>query len=86
MKIPDIDLRVDLINGNFELNDESIIFMTLVRTRIHDLAVELVDACPDDANVGRLIAAIDHLQLTKNLFCDAIILGNEARNRKPKTE
>lgn len=77
-----IQIRVDMLNGSFDLDPETLAFMKLSRETIAAAADTLNKARPQNANVGRFIAAIDHLQQTKNLFCDAVILGNEEENRK----
>lgn len=79
-----IQVRVDMINGQFGLDEETLKFMRLVREEIAALAEKLSKARPESANIGRFIAAVDHLQQTKNLFCDAAILGNEEDNRAKK--
>ena len=78
---PAVKLRVDMVNGNFELDQESLDFMKLVREKIAEVAETLRERSPDHCDVGRLIAAIDKLQEAKNTFCDAAILGNEKENR-----
>ena len=70
-----------MINGQFDLDAETIAFMKLARETISEAAEKLSKARPQNANVGRFIAAVDHLQQSKNLFCDAAILGNEEANR-----
>ena len=81
---PAIDVRVDMVNGNFELNKESKAFMNFAREECAALAKKLGDARPPTADVGRFIAALDHLQILKNLLCDSVIIGNELENRKKR--
>lgn len=83
-KIEAISVRVDMINGQFDLNDETTKFMKLVREKHSQLAKELQDAAPETCDVGRFIAALDSLQHTKNLFCDSAIIGSETTSRKKR--
>ena len=79
-----IKLRADMIDGQFELDTNTVAFMTWIRQACAALAQEARQRAPDTCDVGRLIAAVDHLQQTKNLFCDAVILGHEATERKKR--
>lgn len=81
---PALALRVDLIDGQFDLSGETLAFMNAVRTEIKKTARLIVSMAPRDCDTGRLIAAVDSLQHTKNLFCDAAILGCEAEARKKR--
>lgn len=55
--------------------------MAAVRINIATVANELRVLAPGTCDVGRFIAALDHLQQAKNLFCDSAILGLEAKRR-----
>lgn len=77
-----VKLRVEMIDENFDLGEEELKFIKLSRELISELADKLSKACPTNANVGRFIAAIDHLQQTKYLVSDAVTLGAEEDNRK----
>ena len=79
---PAIDVRVDMINGMFDLDKDTKDFMNLARQECAALASKLNAARPLTVDVGRFIAALDHIQYVKNLLCDAAILGNELDNRK----
>lgn len=79
-------LRADFINGQFELNDETKEFMNWVRTECGKLAHEALARAPTTTNPGRFIAALDSLQATKNLFCDAVIQGNEEDAREKRKQ
>jgi hypothetical protein len=81
-----VKLRVDMIDGMFQLDDATKDFMTRVRTEVAALAARLAATAPATCDVGRFIAATDHLQQAKNLYCDAAILGREAANRREKTQ
>lgn len=74
-------LRVDLINGQFELDQKTKDFMAAVRINIAIVANQLSNLAPGTCDVGRFIAALDCLQQAKNLFCDSAILGLEAKRR-----
>lgn len=79
-----VQVRVDMINGHFELSEETVQFMNFVRTASAEFAQQMVARAPATCDIGRLIAAVDHIQATKNLFCDAAILGNETDSRKKR--
>lgn len=83
-KIEAISVRVDMINGQFNLDQPTLDFMKLVREKTSTLGQELRDAAPATCDVGRFIAAMDSLQKTKNLYCDAAIIGKESSNRKKR--
>jgi len=81
--LPDaIRLRADMINGHFDLSEETVTYMNTVRAECSALVTRLIEARPATYDVGRFIACIDTIQHAKNLACDAAILGNEAANRK----
>lgn len=77
-----LQLRVEFVNGQFDLDADTLEFMKVVRAEIAGVAARLRDVAPETCDVGRFIAAVDHLQQTKNLFCDSAILGCEATTRK----
>lgn len=79
-----IDVRVDMINGQFELDQETLLFMKIARVECAALADKLNKARPATLDVGRFIAAIDHLQQVKNILCDSAIIGGEMSNRKKR--
>lgn len=79
-----IQLRIDMIDGRFDLDSDTVVYMNYARKRIQELAKELNNVRPANFDNGRFIAAIDHLQQAKNLFCDAAILGDEAARRRKK--
>lgn len=82
--IPAISLRLDMIDGTFDLDSETTAYMATTRKAIAELAKSLAASAPSTCDVGRLIAAIDHLQQAKNILCDSAILGCEAETRKRK--
>lgn len=79
-----IKLRIDMLNGHFDLTAPTTDFMNIVRQEIERTARTLNETRPADVDIGRFIAAIDHLQQAKNLFCDSVILGEEAQTRRKK--
>lgn len=70
-----IEARVELINGNFNLPDASVDAMKHVREILSDAAHKLL-ALSKDATVdqGTLVRAIQKLQATKDVACQAFIL------------
>ena len=86
-EVPAIKVRIDMVNGQFDLKDEDVAYMKLVREQTSQLAKKLAEEAPKTSNIGRIIAATDALQQVKNLYCDAAILGREEANRRSeKTE
>lgn len=83
-KILAIVLRKDMIDGKFDLDENTTAFMKLVREKLAQAAAEIVDGAPATCDVGRLIAALDAIQHAKNLLCDSSILGCEAETRKKR--
>jgi hypothetical protein len=83
-KIEAVKLRADMVNGQFTLDANTTAFMALVRVEFGTLAQRLAERAPPTCDVGRFIAAIDHMQQTKNLFCDSAILGIENETRKKR--
>ncbi len=79
-----ISLRVDMINGLFELSEEETKFMNFVRDTISKTAEDITKHAPSTCDVGRIIAGVDALQHAKNLFWDATVLGKDADNRKKR--
>lgn len=78
----EIAARVNLVNGNFSLPEETIAAMRKIRELIATCSQELA-ACTSSVpyNEARLLAALDALQAVKNVACDAIILPH---HDKPK--
>lgn len=83
-EMPHLRVRADMIDGRFELSDESVKFMAQAREVLGQAGEDLLAAAPAHTDVGRLTAALDALQHAKNLFCDAVIIGNESENRKKR--
>lgn len=81
--VPDVlKLRSDMLNGRFDLPQETINFMDTVRKEIADSTERILQAAPSNYDMGRMIAFVDGMQHAKNLACDSAILGQEASNRK----
>jgi len=81
---PAVDVRIDMINGMFDRDQDTLDFMKLAQTECAAMATKLNAARPATIDVGRFIAALDHIQYVKNLLCDAAILGKELENRKKR--
>jgi hypothetical protein len=76
VKIEDpIEKRVAMINGYFNLPDDTVKGMKEIREAVSECAHKLESTfkrCKIDT--GRAIATIDLLQQAKNVGCDALIL------------
>lgn len=81
-KLEAVQLRVDMINGQFETSAETTAFMRTVRAEIAAVAKRLSETAPETCDTGRFIAALDLLQQAKNVLCDSALLGGEASARK----
>jgi hypothetical protein len=72
-----ISARARLVNGNFNLPDETIAAMREVRAACSDLAtrLEAIAARGDvKVDVGRMIATMDLIQQVKDTACVSLIL------------
>lgn len=77
-----VDKRVSMINGYFELPDQTKQAMTKIREASETYANELqkiFKSLDKDVDTGRAIATIDLVQQTKNVACDALILPHASR-------
>ena len=75
-RLDPLSARVEMINGRFDLPDATLDQMREIRAACQRCA-RLLKAAFDEAkdkDIGRCIAAIDALQLAKNIACDALIL------------
>jgi hypothetical protein len=77
-----IDLRCDLIDGQFDLPPATLEYMALVRRELAAVAARLRDARPDAYDYGRFVAFLDKLQEAKDTACVSVILGAEQKKRK----
>lgn len=82
--IPAVKVRADMIDGRFDVSEATTKFMAQVREVLGQAGQDLANVAPSHVDVGRLIAALDSLQHTKNLFCDAVLIGNETESRKKR--
>lgn len=75
-----IDKRVEMVNGMFQLPGETLLAMKDVR-EASELYARTLQAIfkRGKIDIGRAIATIDHIQLTKNLACDALILPHASK-------
>lgn len=68
--------RVKMVNGHFDLPAQTLTSMGEIRGVVAEAAEKMAASveCNDKYDVGRLIAALDHLQQAKNIACDSLIL------------
>ncbi len=83
---PVIKLRCDLLNGNFELDKETVAFMRFAREELSRAANAICAAQPQNADIGRMIAFLDKLQDAKDTVCAAAIIGDESAKRAESTK
>lgn len=65
-----------MVNGRFELPKENVEAMNRIREIFQKAAddyLAVVDGL-EQRDEGRVTATLDHIQLTKNIGCDAVIL------------
>lgn len=79
--MPIIALRLDLINGQFDLEPETPDSMRAVRAILQKAARDVIAVMPKHADIGRTIAFLDAVQAAKDTACVAMILGDETKNR-----
>lgn len=82
--MPHLLVRTGMLDGTYDLDESSVEYMKLARKLHVEMAEKLLKAAPQHIDVGRFTAAFDSLQHSKNLFCDAVIIGNETENRKKR--
>lgn len=81
---PVVQMRCDLLNGNFEHDKETVEFMRFAREEVARCARAVCAARPKNADVGRVIAFVDKLQDAKDTICAAAIIGDETAKRAEK--
>ena len=72
-----IHARTEMVNGNFPLTDEHKAIMNQIREAASQFSKTLREIAFDskvEIDAGRWINALDSIQNTKNVACDAIIL------------
>lgn len=70
-----MDARVALVNGNFDLPEDTRRAMHNIRECVAACATQLAEiARTTTFDTGRMIAALDGLQAVKNTACDAVLL------------
>ena len=76
-----VEKRIEMINGYFDLPTETVQAMKDVRAASETYARALGEIFKRGhaLDTGRAIAAIDHIQLTKNVACDALILPHASK-------
>lgn len=82
-----VSARVALINGNFDLPEESVQAMKNIRKAVSD-AAEIIERESKRVkhDVGRLIAAVDTLQQAKDVACVSVILPHYKPQEPVKDE
>lgn len=80
-KITDpVTKRVEMINGRFDLPQETIQAMNDIRQAVDQCARSIQTATSKvETDTGRLIATMDLLQQAKNVACDSIILPHATK-------
>lgn len=69
--------RLAIINGHFELPDETVVAVNKIRVIVEKAATDVVHECYSvKHDGGRVTAVIDQFQVVKNMACDAIVLPN----------
>ena len=79
--MPIIALRLDLINGQFDLEPETTDAMRAARAILAKAGRDVIAVMPKHADIGRTIAFLDMLQAAKDTVCVAAIIGDETKNR-----
>lgn len=70
-----VRVRVLMVNGMFDLPEETKHAMGQVRALVAQCAADVAAVCGGvQCDTGRLIATLDLLQQVKNTACDAMIL------------
>ncbi len=77
-----VKLRIDFLNGTFDLEDDTKAFMNMARSEMETAARKIDQGRPKEFDYGRWVAAVDAMQHAKNLFCDSAIIGGEHEKRK----
>jgi len=77
-----IELRIAMVDGRFDLTDETVEFMNKVRSELAATLRSLATQRPPEYDYGRFVAFCDAVQAAKNVACDSAILGNELATRK----
>lgn len=68
--------RVKMVNGQFDLPAQTLKSMGEIREAVAETAEKIAASVErnEKHDIGRLIAALDHLQQAKNIACDSLIL------------
>lgn len=74
-----INARVELINGQFNIPDDAVEYVKLVREAISEAARKIRDGLPKTFDVGRIVAGMDKLQEARDTLCAASILPHAHR-------
>ena len=75
-----VEKRVAMINGRFDLPDNTLTVMNNIRIECDSLARNLaIEVKSVEHDTGRLVATIDLLQQLKHVACDAVILPHATK-------
>jgi hypothetical protein len=80
-----IDAKLDMINGRFDLPEETVEAMKLIRESLSEVANKVRDNLDQKGikyDVGTMIRFVALIQDAKNLACDAIILPHAPKRQK----
>ncbi|QJX71203.1 hypothetical protein F-liban_455 [Faustovirus] len=72
-----IEARAKLVNGNFTLPDTTLVALRRIREACGELAQQLLEISRSvdlKVDTGRMIAAMDMVQQTKDTACVSVIL------------
>ena len=78
---PPVQLRVDMINGVYDLTETETEFMRVVCNELAQAAQNIMSRAPPHCDTGRLIAFSDALLHAKHIAHDAVIIGSESKKR-----
>jgi len=79
-----IDVRVEMIDGTFALDDATLTYMNVVRKALGEAMEKIKAARPSTCSYGGFMNGIAKMQEAKNTLCDAGIIGKEEDTRKKR--
>jgi len=81
-KIEAVMLRVELFDGDELEEEDDTIFMDIVKNALAYAAQTIVDNAPAHCEVGRFIAGLDSLHVSKAILRTSVVFGREIDTRK----
>ncbi len=72
-----LNVRTKLINGQIDLDNETMEYIRLVRSEISQCAKNIHNAAPATVDIGRMMAGMDTLHEATHIFCVAGMIGRE---------